>query len=517
MPKISQFTTQSLLSDTDLFTLVRSGTNLNIKYSDFKTDLGVTGSINQVGNPLGVPVLDKIGTANNIRNLEDGPGVSFSISAENGIIGRTNFTQGVAGTPIIKNLTNKQQLFRSLVAGSGINIASLGDDIQISAVDVQVSSKTVIVSQESDFPVASGGVITLKDGTDYFLINDISTSNRFLSTGSNTIRAAASQVIKLTYTGTGALYTGNSSNTRIQGITLSSPAGSLFDFSGPTVSGRFQLIESNVEDCDTIGTFNNMIIVRFSAIGWESIKTNGIVFSGVNFNVGFDTAVINMFGGTFIDMATSLINELSVSTQVFQPPTDPSVTFIAGVANSGNILTNGIGSFTGNRAVPLTTPLDTVSVEDNRFEFLSNSNIPDSISDGLIHTESNALETVITTIGVQEKVNAVFIDDEMARFTSDGLGRLTYTGDRDVRLPIDVVTTLLAVAGGDKQLNVCIAINGSVLTQTCVQVTVSSSKASAATTVWQHNFKTGDYVEVYISNETNTENIIATQVIVRIN
>ncbi len=98
--KISQFTTQSLLSDTDLFTLVRSGTNLNIKYSDFKTDLGVTGTLNQVGNPLGVPVLDKVGTTNNIRNLESGAGMQFNVAADNGIIGKWNVAQDSTGTSI---------------------------------------------------------------------------------------------------------------------------------------------------------------------------------------------------------------------------------------------------------------------------------------------------------------------------------------------------------------------------------------------------------------------------------
>ncbi len=92
--KISSFNTQSLLSSTDLFTLVRNGTNLNIRFSDFQTSLGVTGSITQVGDPLGVPVLNTPSTNTyNIRNMEDGAGIAFNVSAQDGIICKWNIAQ----------------------------------------------------------------------------------------------------------------------------------------------------------------------------------------------------------------------------------------------------------------------------------------------------------------------------------------------------------------------------------------------------------------------------------------
>lgn len=129
--KISQFNVSTSLNTSDLFTFVVNGTNKSIAFSDFKTSLGVTGTINQVGNPLSVPVLDKVGDANNIRNMESSKGVRFSVSAENGVMAGCNFIQDSTGVNIIENLNSDQYKFKSIVAGTGIAITTDGDTITI--------------------------------------------------------------------------------------------------------------------------------------------------------------------------------------------------------------------------------------------------------------------------------------------------------------------------------------------------------------------------------------------------
>ena len=93
--KISSFTSQSSLDNADLFTFVRSSTNFNVKFSDLKADLGVTGSIVQAGDPLGAPVLNSpAANQYEIRNLESGAGILASVSAQDGVIIKTDFVQG---------------------------------------------------------------------------------------------------------------------------------------------------------------------------------------------------------------------------------------------------------------------------------------------------------------------------------------------------------------------------------------------------------------------------------------
>ncbi len=115
--KISQFNVSTSLNNSDLFTFVVNGTNKSIRFSDLKSSLGVTGTINQAGDPLGVPVLDKCGDANSIRNMESSKGVRFSVSADNGVMAGCNFIQDATGASIIENLNSDQYKFKSIVAG----------------------------------------------------------------------------------------------------------------------------------------------------------------------------------------------------------------------------------------------------------------------------------------------------------------------------------------------------------------------------------------------------------------
>ena len=148
---------------------------------------------------------------------------------------------------------------------------------------------------------------------------------------------------------------------------------------------------------------------------------------------------------------------------------------------------------------------------------ISEFNVSTSLNDGLMSSESNALETVIASTGVKVKVNAVWVDDGVSRFAFNSSGRLTYIGERNVRLPIDLTSTLLMAGGGDSQCEMAIAINGVIITATSKQSTVSSTKAASVTTFWQHEFATGDYIEAFVSNESNTTNIVVQQIIARIN
>ena len=122
--KISSFNVSTTLNDSDLFTFVVNGTNKNIAYSSFKTDLGVTGTLSQTGNALAAPVLDQVGSDYNIRSIEGGAGINTSVSAENGINVACNFTQGSSGLPLITSLSSSQYEFKTLVAGNNMAIAN---------------------------------------------------------------------------------------------------------------------------------------------------------------------------------------------------------------------------------------------------------------------------------------------------------------------------------------------------------------------------------------------------------
>ena len=162
--KISNFSQVTSFAQTDLVNIVRSSTNYTVPFSAYAAALGVTGTINPVGG-VGTPILEQpTATTNNIRTIEDGPGIIASVSAQNGIKLTQNFTFNKSGVPLIVDETLTSPVFRSIVAKSGMSIAANGDVIEFSA-SVVGATNTVIINQESDFPAAIAGVITLADNT----------------------------------------------------------------------------------------------------------------------------------------------------------------------------------------------------------------------------------------------------------------------------------------------------------------------------------------------------------------
>ncbi len=129
--RISDFLELDTMTGVSLLTFVVDGTNYKIPYSDFVAGLGVTGSLEQIGDGL-VNILDTQGTVNYIRNIESGPGVLAEITPDEGIKISQNFDVNADGSPLMLNPTADSPTLVSLVAGSGITLTEVGDTIVIS-------------------------------------------------------------------------------------------------------------------------------------------------------------------------------------------------------------------------------------------------------------------------------------------------------------------------------------------------------------------------------------------------
>ena len=108
-----------------------NGTNYKISYTNFVGGLGVTGSITQTGAATGIAVLDIDGSVNKIRNIESGSGILASVSAENGLELKHNFSADSTGAPLLLNVTDATPDIASLVGGSGINVTSTSNYVTI--------------------------------------------------------------------------------------------------------------------------------------------------------------------------------------------------------------------------------------------------------------------------------------------------------------------------------------------------------------------------------------------------
>ena len=132
-----------------------NGTNYKISYANFVGGLGVTGSIEQDGAPTGVAILDIDGTVNKIRNIESGAGILASVSAQNGVEIKHNFTADSTGTPLLLNTTDATPDIASLVAGNRISLTASGNHVTVAVVE-QPRYGTVHMQGNSTATVISG-------------------------------------------------------------------------------------------------------------------------------------------------------------------------------------------------------------------------------------------------------------------------------------------------------------------------------------------------------------------------
>jgi len=198
--KKSEFVAKASVDAGSYLDYVVNGTNYRISYDNFVSGLGVTGSIVQDGAVTGAAILDTQGTVNNIRNIENGSGISAEISPENGVILSHNFTQDATGTPIFLDTTADSPTFVSLVAGNGIGITSTDDYVTIRQVGVADYANVTMHGNSTETVIASTATAVKVAGT--FVVGDESgltgSTNGRITHNGGTTRHIINSIISLT-------------------------------------------------------------------------------------------------------------------------------------------------------------------------------------------------------------------------------------------------------------------------------------------------------------------------------
>jgi len=183
----SEFVQQTSILAGSSFGFFNNGYNYQITYANFLNGLGVTGTIAQVGDVTGVPVLDISGVNNYIRNLEEGSGISLNLSAEDGIEISHNFTIDSVGEPIVQNGGAASPTFVSIEGGGGIAVETTGTRVVISSTETLSFATITMAGNATATTIASTATAVKAAGT--FVVGDVSlnftgaTSGRITYTG----------------------------------------------------------------------------------------------------------------------------------------------------------------------------------------------------------------------------------------------------------------------------------------------------------------------------------------------
>jgi hypothetical protein len=126
-----------------------------------------------------------------------------------------------------------------------------------------------------------------------------------------------------------------------------------------------------------------------------------------------------------------------------------------------------------------------------------------------VSMHGNATATVIATTNTPVKVAGTFVVGEVSTFTADNTGKLTYTGSTTATVQV-VASVTLDVVGTNQDLTVQFYKNGISLPAAKISRTVTSGSAGNVGLFYNVSMTSQDYVEIYVSNGSSTNDITVT-------
>jgi len=103
-------------------------------------------------------------------------------------------------------------------------------------------------------------------------------------------------------------------------------------------------------------------------------------------------------------------------------------------------------------------------------------------------------------------ITGAWVQATASQFTTTAAGRITYTGISGVTANITIDATLLAAAGPVNTFTVYLRVNGVMKAQQ--QITCDATDPQMISVSWRHTFITGEFVEAWIENNDDADDVI---------
>lgn len=371
----------------------------------------------------------------------------------------------------------------------------------------------VLVDTKSNLPTPSAGKINLLDDTYYLQTSPFSIGTDEIVMGDNTVYAALdSAIAALTYTGTGDMFTSVGNSNKITRITLNAPNGRVFNIDGQG-TGVFQLFDMTIGICDRVGLLNDLPGSQMTNIALGTVTTSGVLFTGAHgiFLASGDLMTID--AGKLLDFGTATFDAATFTSSF--PNVKSGATMLSGATGSANINAGGFATLQDILMIGAGTPLSGISVDDNQWQFITNSTIPGTQAHALI-----SFNTPTTTTLSQDTpilINGTWTEEDKSQFTTTAAGRVTYTGVKGITVDISVATSIEAISGTNKDIVVYLALNGTEIANSGSPNRVSANDPKNTSVMWQLDIVENDFVEVFIENTSDSVNLVVNKSSIRIN
>ena len=368
----------------------------------------------------------------------------------------------------------------------------------------------VSISQESDFATQTATVITLETDTIYVITASFTTAKRFDCQDGSVLTMFSASSSLLTFSGTGTMFSGTDVSFSIFDARITCPLAKTFDFTD-SVGNTKIFLSRNVFILESLkaGDFDDLVNTQFFNCGFLDTDGGITVTGSASLAFTIDRLALISTSATFkgVDLGSAVIANIEFNNLIIVAPS--GAIGVTGLVNSGNIPTGSSAMLTNSSFIGgLTSPLQNISKDDIRWILKNNTPVEDTFPDGLLSFVGNSTETVIASSGVAVVTNATWTVISTSQFTGTTAGRLTYNGERDLPGPVDVSCGLISAGGGSIDVQVSLALNGTVIATSSTPISISGSNPAHISIPWQLNLEEDDFLEVFVQNDTNTTNII---------
>ena len=371
-----------------------------------------------------------------------------------------------------------------------------------------VPSDFVFVEQASDFGTPVGGVYSLGANKTYWVVTTVDLlGDRLVGAANTVIRGSSSENCRIKSTGLvgTALITSQYS---LPMLNITIEADTALDLQAIDANQALDWNGVNFTSCANVG-----LIKDYSNCIWVNcalLSSANLTFDGSIGTVGFDGCIFSGIAG----QSTIILAPTYVATRRFRAIYSAVVAFGGAtgfeVQAGATLPVEGLIFDTVNFAGGATY-ISGADAGDNETLWVNNKGIVNSASIAIMTMQSNATETVITSSGVEVKASGTTVLDtaNTQKFTMPVSNRLTYGGaiEREFR-----VTAILSVTSGNNvQVGTYIAKNGTPI-QTSETYTTTDGGGRRENVAVQTiiNLTENDYIEIFVENETNTQNITVT-------
>ncbi|MBZ9787320.1 hypothetical protein LB456_07580 [Psychroflexus sp. CAK57W] len=369
-------------------------------------------------------------------------------------------------------------------------------------------SNLVYVYSLSDLPTPVSGAINLDETKMYIFSGAVDITPNYININGAGLRGTDPQKDRVISAVSGAVLRSNNTNVYIKELAVvpASTATQAYDFTGDPsnfcniFSGSSVVGDGTSLGVGTISGFNAITILQNYWNTANGVKIGGTVgkfTSGYNFIVGVSN-------GAGIEL-TSTLNaqdiDLSNNYFIYDGQTGIKVDASATV-DRGRLTTNMF------RGSPTPTPLDGIDSYSLGWTMSQNTNIPDSRAFSYIFFSGNTTATPIATQDVFVKIEGVTTVIKQQRFSSNEDNKITYNGVDPITAKIFVVVSANAPKN-NAGFSIAIAKNASVpaVSPVATASSLSNDQSFQITLNSEIDLVSGDYIEVFIRNNSNTDDI----------